>query len=311
MKKCPSCGFECEDHVKFCTECGASFPEQPDFFVSPSPAPAASGRRGFLKELSGSKLAMILVITFTLALIGSIFCAAYVPKTLGKYAEEVMPYVEEYLPEILEELPPEIANSIDISTGDVKTGISVNFGRAISGRLFPVVVAIALWVVFITAKKPGEPCCNATGFKIVRVMKIIELIGKILGIVILTLLAVVAAAVMDEYGLDDYEVIPYSILGFFIVIFLFDLFYCTGTIRTLKTLICVAEDRACKMRVSGYAAFIYFVRGIFAMIGGISIAANTGKESFLLLAGFTAIVSGISYFSVGKYIKKCKQLKKM
>ena len=314
MKQCPSCGFECEDEVRFCTECGAAFPEnkeekkEPDFFVSSTPAPAAAGRQQFLKELSSSKLATVLVLAITVALICSIAAALLVPGVLSQYVGKLPALIEEYAGEYLGEVPAEVNEAIDLLS---ENGIKVNAGSAISSRLFPILTAIGLWIVFISAKSKDRLCCNATGFNIVRVIKIIGLVARILLFALCAFLLAIIAAAIGEAGYGEYSSIPLGILVFYAVIFLFALFYFIGTIRTLKTLACIADGKDCKVRISGYAAFIYTVSGIIGLIGAVSLAAAGGQSYIFFVFAIAAVASAIGDLAAGKFIRRCKELKKL
>lgn len=308
MKKCTSCGFECEDDVKFCTECGASFPEQPDFFVSPAPAPVAGSKQSYLKELSGSRLALILVVAFTLMLAGSIYSTTLIPGVISKYASEISTLITNYGGQYLEQLPEGLADSID---GLLSKDFSVGFGASAGQKLVPILTAIALWIVFISAKSGENPCCNASGFRIIRILKILGFVVLSVCFVAVEVILLMVAQAIKENGYADYAVIPMAILIVLAVIFLFVFFYYTGIIRTLKTLIRVSECKECKIRVSGYVAFIYFVSAFFSVVGAIACGVNANGESLLLVLAGVALLSGISDFAIGKYIRRCKKLKKI
>lgn len=319
MKNCPVCGAECGDNDKFCTGCGASFaaaaPAAPA--AEEKPLPAENKAQALLKKNAASVVALIAAIAFTLAVIFSAAYAAAIPGLISGYADEIGDYSEELLDNIngylasegLEEID-DLGIDADVITEaarSAKTTLSSAL-KAVAVQKGAILLAAALWITWISARKSSNPGCNATGIVIVKILQILSLIGVILLIITLAALTVIITANLPENSSDAI----YAIAGLLGFILLLCLLYQCGALRSLKRMKTAAKGLALKGRVSGFVAFVLFVGAILKAISGFSALAFVGFGGTAAVALACKILAiAVGRFCLGMLVKRCKPLNKL
>ena len=261
MKKCPFCGKENKDAAKFCTGCGKTLedvviePDPPEWNEpAPAPAPAPSQTPAFapapapaapkaaqpagvrrtpaqakLKELAGSKLALVICIAFTVMLLFSICTSAMLP---AQMADEVGKAFDSLDVADLEDLIEDAGLDIDVQEvydairdfTEESLNRPVNMVRSLfsaaSSNIVSILIAVALWIVYGVAKDENSVCCGTTGLKIIRVLRILGLILGIIVMVVALLALIFCIYMFAREGVEEGRVVMIVLTVIFAVIFL-------------------------------------------------------------------------------------------
>jgi hypothetical protein len=350
MKKCPFCGKENKDAAKFCTGCGKTLedaviePDPPEwsepapvpasdpvpaFAPDPAPAPAvpqpAGIRRtpaqGKLKELAGSKLALIICIAYTVMLLCSIWTSAIVPIQLAGEISDVLNQVDTgELEDALNDALAEYDLDIDVEEAfeSVKDyaedqlnrplGMGRRLVSAAYSNVLSILFAVALWIIYGVAKDTNSVCCGTTGLKILRVLRTV---GLVLGIILMVIALLGMIFGIYMFAREDMEEAKGAMIAITIVcavVFLLVLLFLCGAVSTLKKLISVSENSGKRGRVSGYVGFWLYVGGVLAALGTLGTVAAVVALSPSTLPGFLSCAGSTVYsFALGRFIFRCRK----
>ena len=344
MKICPKCGKENKDNAKFCTGCGNSIenvigvPGDPapdpaparEPAVAPAPAPVAAPRpqapviarspaQARLKEIAGSKLALIVCIAFTVVLLCSIFTSVAMPASMAKLYERGVEAIKNadlagLLGDNFDISEADINNALDEFTAALDTtvgnpaNIAVRVISAVSSNAIPILFAVSLWIIYGVARDPDSVCCGTTGLKIIRVLRTIGLVFAVILAVLVALGLVFGIFMCIREGYDDATKALYIAAGALAVIYIFVFSFLGGVISTLKRYISVSENRSGRSRISGFVRFILFVGGIFSVIGAIGwivMLFTTGVD--LVVFAVSSAATAVYQFTLSKFIGRSKK----
>ena len=349
MKKCPFCGKENKDAAKFCTGCGKTLedaviePDPPEWNEpAPAPAPAPSQTPAFapapapaapkaaqpagvrrtpaqakLKELAGSKLALVICIAFTVMLLFSICTSAMLP---AQMADEVGKAFDSLDVADLEDLIEDAGLDIDVQEvydairdfTEESLNRPVNMVRSLfsaaSSNIVSILIAVALWIIYGVAKDENSVCCGTTGLKIIRVLRILGLILGIIVMVVALLALIFCIYMFAREGVEEGRVVMIVLTVIFAVIFLLILLFLCGVLSTLKKLISVSENSPARGKISGYVGFWLYVGGVFSALGALgSIALIFTAGPGAVPAVLSCVASAVFSFALGRFLFRSKK----
>ena len=356
MKVCPTCGKQNRDTAKFCTGCGASILEviavpgepapepapaassiynAPAPAAAPAPAPAPAPARPAapyvartpaqerLKKLAGSKLALVICIAFTLMLVFSVGTRVIVPSALGASSSDFLDVVKDAgIGDLLEDAfnidASDINDAIDEVT-DAGSGLSDSVTRITSASTsgISLLFAVALWIIYGGAKKEGSVCCGNTGLWIIRVLKTIGLVVAIIFAVVIAVGIVLALFMTIREGYEDYTLLLYILAGFTALVYVIMFCFLGGCISTVKRYISVSQNRSGRSRISGFAALLLFIGGLFSALfvittigAGIALSSEYDSAAFIVIAvimAVSSIVRAVYQFALSSFIFRSKK----
>ncbi|MGN1048802.1 MAG: zinc-ribbon domain-containing protein [Eubacteriales bacterium] len=325
---CPKCGSQNTDDAKFCFSCGNQLsapqnPEtnqpaqntnysgqsqytqnnqtyQPPYQSAPRPAvktPKVLSSHPVLnriKQLCTSPVFLTAIIGFTVYTFFNLVNTLSAPQSIMNNISRII---------------------YSVGLDDVFDGVSSFLGGTItaSGIIssIPIIlVAVSMWLVYVSASNSSEPGMKTTGLTIIKVIQIINLVGICLAalfVEIFLLIAVIAAGSSASYY-DSYAysagasavsavaVVAMLILG---VIFALAIIYYVKTIKTINAMSSSIATGAPTAYVSTYVAVINYILGGFTAISALTCGSFTG---FLLNAG-----NATALICFGIYIFKYKK----
>lgn len=293
---CPNCGKPCADGMRFCQYCGTPLQDagQPasagpaynqGAASRPAAAPAYTPMRGAespvmstLRRMARSPLYLTCAIGYTCMILFTLASsltggmAGGLVNTLSMLAGSS--YEMNYLLGDLYSVMPVI------------TGVS--FGSALVGQIPAILVAVGIWLVFVSAMDNSGAPLKTTGLTIIRVIQIISLVLSCLMFLLIEVLIIIVIATVGRY--DD------SATGIFLVIMLLvaviaalDILYYVklmGTINSIRQSIWRDEPFN---KISAYVAVLSIIGGagsLFSLlVGGV----------FGALASLGAATAGIGF----------------
>lgn len=185
--------------------------QQPPVYQQPSytaPSYAVQGGGSVLDVIRGvasSPIFMIAAIVMSVHLLLSII-KAFVPFDIYGIVYSIVPMLESIMPgmgvEMLDEIEPMI--------GELYAAQAMLGALSLPSMIMPALTVAALWMIFISAKKPAGP--KTGGFTILQVLQIISLVGTGLGILLAIIVIIVVCMVvmmlieeMSYYGMGGGE----------------------------------------------------------------------------------------------------------
>lgn len=306
------------------------------------PVVRSYGLKAKLKKIASSKLALVVAICFTALLALSMLSSAVIPTlvqngfkggidTLSEYSEEF----EAELDEIIEEYADdeEVKNAlsgIDISeiidgmkdaaeeygVGSVGNAVS-NAITAVTSNMWKILIAVAMWIIYGSAKKKDNECCNAGGITILKVLSVIKLV--LVSLVAAIFVIIIIALLISTSGDGSTgSAAVYIIAGLFLLNVGLTIWFHAGKVSTLSRLKGIVNDLPEEGKISGFTGLVLRVGGIWKAIKAVAIlvlVAVLGSEflSAAVVIPVAAIIfvlkiaDSIVTFGEGKFIKNCRK----
>ena len=271
---CMNCGQPCADGNKFCEHCGAPLLDttaQPASQPAPqpvqqpyyAPAPAAYAPANpvldTIKRLATSPLFLAATVAQSGMILFTIIAAmAGTSGLLGS--------LDTYLSMILRMggySSSEVSGLLG-GVGSLFTGASL--GATLVGQLPAILIAVGLWLLYVSAAdKSGAPM-KTTGLTLVKVSTIISLVVSILVLVVFEFIVIgitMAAAKYDDSAIVGGIIVMLALL----VVLSLGILMNVKTLSTIGTMQKTIQTAQPSDKVSTYVAVISILNGIGAIIG--------------------------------------------
>lgn len=275
MKKtCSVCGTLSPSDAKFCSICGTAFPGNEAPAEEPVPAPVEApvqnppavpiqpvgGITASLKALFGSGRTLTIAILLSIGLLLSVLNCILAPSVsdiYGSITDKLGSAFAGVSPDFSEKAFGNPAASAAFSATDVGYRI-VQF----SSLIIPALLVLAAWLVFGAGKsKKNVP--STAGITILRVLKILSIIGICIAIALMAAAIILGVIAFGSNEFGSFAVATFSVilcipLGLMVLILIVEIFVS----RSLRAVKLSARSDVPTGNVSAFA-------GVMVMIGAI------------------------------------------
>ena len=310
------------DRRSNCTICGASFtdseprPQEPPK-AAPAPAVSRTAVQEKLRKLASSGLALTIAIAFTVFAICAVLSSAAIPQMIGTYADEVFDYLEDDdLLGLIED--PEVSGYVEEAQGILgeaqeylheQTSQAKSLFSAILSKAGVILIAVGMWLIYGTARDDSRACCGTTGFTIIKILKILELIGGCLLIVLLTVLCGLAISfVSGEPNLAEAVPTVWGIIAGIAVLSALAVIYKVCIIRNITRLTKVASTGKAADKISTFPAVFLIIGGVLsAIMTLVMIAVTLFLGPLTMFALFKEAATAVGDFCLGRFFFRAKK----
>jgi hypothetical protein len=314
MKVCPQCGAQNDGNAAFCANCGAGVadvrqdgappPYQPgpprqSYQAGPPPQPAYAqepyGQQPYgqppqgypaqpVGPLSANPVLNLLktagsgtlFLTASILVTASLLFQLLATTTMVSYpmVEMLEGMLEGMLPYSMVEMAP--YNLLRMAQGASIAGV-------LMGMAPSILICIALWLVYTSAKNSAVPGVNPTAFTIIRVITIIQMAFFLLAMFVAVIAVVIGAVVAANvpFGSSAAGGAVVVLLVFLIVLLLgvavFIFFYYRSILNTLKALqtINATADPSSAVKISQFLIVMNYIGGGLGCLAALlSLATN-------------------------------------
>lgn len=196
--------------------------------------------------------------------------------------------------------------TVIISIPDVRfIGSNVNFG--VNFPIMQLLVCIAFWLIYSTAKKPVGQLVSTAGLTIIRVLEMISIVGASLGMVLMLLLAVFSAIGLSApIDLGSYGFFNSDVSTFLVFIIAVSVIGMVSMIVTLIKSICAyrfagsvkntVQSGFPECRSAAPLAFFYIISGLISTVGAAYIFICKDQINMYIAQFISVIEDQLSYY---------------